>query len=195
MGKKLVSWAVNLLCAAAILLSLAVGWTAISTPKGEAPSIGGWTMLTVLTGSMEPALPQLSLLLVRETPAEEIGPGDIITFYARIAGQDGLINTHRVVEVVEEAGGRAFRTQGDANQTSDPVLVTEEALIGRVVFHSYALGVAVSALRTPPVFLALVLVPLLVIIFASVRRIVRLGREEVARAERELKEGGHDNEG
>ncbi len=194
MGKKLLSIAVNVLCVAAIILSLAAGWAAISTPKGKAPSLLGCSMLTVLTGSMEPALPQNSLILVRETAPSQIRAGDIITFYTSIAGYSGVINTHRVVEVTQENGAPAFYTQGDANPMPDAEPVRSSQLIGRVFFCSLPLGMAVSFLRQPVVFLLLILVPLLLIIFRSALQLVRMGKEEVRRAQQELEEARHEQE-
>lgn len=194
MAKKIFSWCVNLLCAGAILLSLLAGWTAVTTPKGRAPSLFGCTMLTVLTGSMEPTLPEQSLILVRETDPGDVRAGDIITFYASIAGYDGVINTHRVVEVAGEPGALSFRTKGDANAVEDGDPVPESRLIGRVFFHSYPLGVVVSFLRRPYVFLLCILAPLCLVILRSILQLVRLGREEVRRAEEELKEELHGPE-
>lgn len=194
MGKKLLSAFVNLLCLAAILLSLAAGWTAISTPKGQAPALFGYSMLTVLTGSMEPTLPQNSLILVREISPTQIRAGDIITFYTSIAGYSGVINTHRVVEITEEGGRLAFRTQGDANPLEDSALVPGSQVIGTVFFCSLPLGVAVSFLRQPVVFLLLILVPLLLIILRSALGLIRMGKEEVRRAQRELEEARHEQE-
>lgn len=188
MGRKLASAAVNALCAAAILFSLLAGWTVLTTPKGQAPKLFGYSMLTVLTGSMAPALPKRCLIIIRTTPPEEIQAGDIITFSATLAGYDGLLNTHRVVEVTEQDGRTAFRTKGDANTAPDAGTVTADRLVGKVVFHSMALGYVVSFLRTPAVFLALVLIPLAILIIRSVLNLVRLARQEVSEARRELEE-------
>lgn len=194
MGKKLLSILVDLFCVAAILFSLLAGWTVLTTPRGQAPRIFGCSVLTVLTGSMEPALPELSLILVRETPAQDIRAGDVITFYTTLAGQDGVLNTHRVTEVVRDGGGLSFRTKGDANSLADPTPVPSARVLGRVVWHSAALGVAVSLLRRPYVFLPLVLIPLFLLILRSLLRIWRLAKAEIDRAEQELKEEqGHDH--
>lgn len=192
MAKKLVPAAVNLLCAAAILVSLLAGWAAITTPRGKVPALFGMSMLTVLTGSMAPTLPERSLILVRATPAEEIRVGDVITFYTSIAGHDGVVNTHRVVEVTRQDGVSAFRTQGDANALEDPTPVPADRLVGRVFFHSLALGIAVSFLRRPYVFFLAILIPLLAVIVRSVLQLVRLGKEEVRRAQEELEEARHE---
>lgn len=194
MGKKLLSGLVNLLCLAAILLSLLAGWTAITTPKGKVPTLFGVSMLTVLTGSMAPALPESSLILVRETAPAQIRAGDMITFYTSIAGYSGVVNTHRVTEVVELEGGPAFRTQGDANAVEDSETVSGSQVVGRVFFSSLALGMVVSFLRRPIVFFLMILIPLLLVVARSILQLVRLGKEEVRKAERELEEARHDQD-
>lgn len=194
MGKKIISISINTLCLAAIALSLLAGWTAITTPKGKVPSLFGVSMLTVLTGSMEPALPEKSLILVRETAPAQIRVGDIITFYTSIAGYDGVVNTHRVTEVTRSEGELAFHTQGDANALEDSKVVAESQLVGRVFFHSLILGVIVSFLREPIVFFLIILIPLLLVVVRSILQLVRLGKEEVRKAEQELEEARHEQD-
>lgn len=194
MGKKIVAILVNALCVAAILLSLLAGWTAITTPKGQVPSLFGFSMLTVLTGSMEPTLPESSLILVRQTDPSQIREGDIITFYTSIAGYDGVVNTHRVTEVTSDEGSIAFRTQGDANPLVDSSLVHGEQVVGSVFFHSLILGVIVSFLRKPFVFFLIILIPLLLVVVRSILQLVRLGKEEVHKAEQELEEARHEQD-
>lgn len=192
MAKKLLAAAVNTLCAAAILVSLLAGWTAITTPKGKVPALFGLSMLTVLTGSMAPALPENSLILVRLTPPQQIKVGDVITFYTDIAGYNGVVNTHRVVGITAQDGAAAFRTRGDANALEDTSLVPADRLVGRVFFHSLALGIVVSFLRRPYVFFLVILIPLLAVAVRSLLQLVRLGKEEVRRAQEELEEARHD---
>lgn len=192
MAKKLLAAAVNTLCAAAILVSLLAGWTAVTTPKGKVPALFGLSMLTVLTGSMAPALPENSLILVRLTPPQQIKVGDVITFYTDIAGHNGVVNTHRVVGITAQDGAAAFRTRGDANALEDTSLVPADRLVGRVFFHSLALGIVVSFLRRPYVFFLVILIPLLAVAVRSLLQLVHLGKEEVRRAQEELEEARHD---
>lgn len=194
MGKKILSVLINALCVVAILFSLLAGFTAITTPKGKVPALFGVSMLTVLTGSMAPALPEGSLILVRETAPAQIRVGDIITFYTSIAGYDGVVNTHRVTAVSERDGALSFRTQGDANPLEDNSAVSAEQVVGRVFFQSLLLGIIVSFLRQPVVFLLIILVPLLVVVIRSILQLVRLGKEEVRRAAEELEEARHEQD-
>lgn len=191
MKQRVLTAVVNVICVIAILLSLAVGWTVISTPRGQAPKLFGLSFMRVLTGSMEPTIPENSLVVVRTADPASVKEDDVISFYAQV-GSSQIINTHRVVEVIEQNGQTTFRTQGDANAASDPSLVSDQNLVGRVVFHSHILGVIVTFLCKPYIFLPLVLIPLMIIIFTYGRRIVRLARREIAEAARELEEDGSD---
>lgn len=194
MGKKLLTVLVNALCVLAILVSLLAAWTVLTTPRGKAPQVLGWSMLTVLTGSMEPTLPEGSLIFVHAVPTGDLRPGDVITFYTTLAGYDGVLNTHRITEVVNESGALSFLTKGDANPIGDVQPVDAGQVLGRVALCSPGLGAIVSLLRRPYVFLPVVLLPLLLLIARSALRLWRLGREEVARAQRELEEEqNHDH--
>ncbi len=83
------------------------------------PAIVGGMPLTILTGSMSPGLPPGTLIVVKPTPVEEIGVGDIITFQLE-SGKPALV-THRVIaRVTGTASGEIrFVTQGDANELPD----------------------------------------------------------------------------
>lgn len=85
---------------------------------GLGPRTGAFRTLTVLTGSMEPAIPAGSVVVVRPLPTTEIRVGDVLTFTAPVDGDP--VVTHRVIEVVEAGRRPVIRTQGDANQSPDP---------------------------------------------------------------------------
>ena len=94
---------------------------------------------------------------------------------------------------IEQRGdNHLFITRGDANQIEDPIPVTQDLLVGRVVFVSAALGVLVSLLTNPLVFGLLILLPLLILLIANLVRTVRLSarlaREEEEKAIREALE-------
>lgn len=96
-----------------ILAALAVITVAVLIPR-----IGGATPYTILTGSMQPAMPPGTLVISKPTPVGDIGVGTVIT-YQLASGQPQVV-THRVVAVGEDRHGEPiFRTQGDANPTPD----------------------------------------------------------------------------
>jgi signal peptidase len=126
------------------VLVLMVVSALIYSAQGRRGGLMGVSVYTVLTGSMQRALPQGSLLVVTRTDPEDIRVGDDITFYP---GGDAAV-THRVVEVLEDyEGERAFRTQGTENPSPDGNPVKAPQVAGRVLFHIPWLGAALYWLR------------------------------------------------
>jgi signal peptidase len=119
------------------------------------PRVLHWDMQVVLSGSMEPAMPVGSVVLVRPVDPEAVAVGDIITF--RQQGSPDFV-THRVVEVLDEES-LSFRTKGDANEEPDTSLVPADALRGRVWATIPYLGYVAQHARQPWGFLLFVGVP------------------------------------
>ena len=107
-----------------IVVPLAVLLRATFTPAGEVPTIGGYGILRTLTGSMEPAIPVHSLVVVQQADPAELQVGDIITFEATEGTLDGALNTHRIVQIDEGSAGPVFHTKGDANAVEDAQTVS-----------------------------------------------------------------------
>lgn len=97
------------------------------------PRLLGFEVYNVISGSMTPAIPQGSMLLVKPAPGEEIQPGDVIAFE-----RDGTVVAHRVTSIQRDE--RTFTTKGDANSQEDFLPVPFEELVGRVERHIPVLG-------------------------------------------------------
>ena len=85
-------------------------------------------MYTVISGSMEPAIPTGSLVYVRYEEPDTIVKDDVIAFYSNNA--DGSIITHRVVSNSPAMG--QFITKGDANEEKDMNPIPYNNYIGKV---------------------------------------------------------------
>ena len=110
------------------------------------PRAFGLREYTVVSASMEPALPVGSLLFVEEAAPETLEPGEIVAF---ASGTDpDTVITHRLTENREE--DRELVTRGDANEREDLSPVPYDRVIGRVARSVPGIGTAVSALRTVP---------------------------------------------
>ena len=93
------------------------------------PRIGGATPYAVLTGSMRPAMPPGTLVVVRPVDPGDIHVGSVITFQPR--PDDPSVVTHRVVAIGFDGAGRpAYRTQGDANEAPDAAMVRPLQVVG-----------------------------------------------------------------
>lgn len=107
----------------------------------------GWHTVMLASGSMSPAYPAGSLLLVRDAPARDIRVGDVVT----VARPHRLPITHRVVAIEPGGGvlpGRVVTLQGDANAEPDPQPYDIDAA-GIVVAGIPWGGQALAVLRSP----------------------------------------------
>ncbi len=181
---KYVLRVVNVLAAVVIALALVVLLRTVFTPAGEVPSLGSYSFMRTLTGSMEPAIPVHSFIVTEEVDPSSLQAGDIITFRATESSMEGALNTHRITSVYEENGQLMFHTKGDANAVEDAAPVAAVNVVGRVVFVSAALGTVVSLFSNPLVFFPLIILPLVVLMVFEIAKLVK-STKEVACAEEE----------
>jgi len=116
----------------------------------------GWQLMSVQTGSMSPTYSVGSLLVVGQIDAAAVQPGMAIAF--EDPSQPGHLVTHRV-ERLAPGEALAFITHGDANATADPLPVPARLVRGRVLWSVTYLGGLMDWLQWPRSFIALVLVP------------------------------------
>jgi len=133
--------------------------------------VGADYALTVLSGSMEPAIGTGSVVFVAETPIEQIQESDVITY--RDDG-DNLV-THRVVEKHEAQTSVRFVTKGDANDNRDPEPVYRNDVVGVVLFSIPLLGYVISFGNTTAGYVALVLVPVMLFVFNEIWELWKAG--------------------
>lgn len=181
---KYVLRVVNVLAAVVIALALVVLLRTVFTPAGEVPSLGNYSFMRTLTGSMEPAIPVHSFIVTEAVDSESLQVGDIITFRSTESKLEGALNTHRITSVYEEGGQLMFHTKGDANAVEDSEPVSSINVVGKVVFISAALGTVVSLFSNPLVFFPFVVVPLVLLLGFELVKLVK-STKEVARAEDE----------
>ena len=99
------------------------------------PRAFGISTYTVMTGSMEPAMPVGSMVYAKATDPQLLAEGDIIVFYD---GRNEIPVTHRVVENQRDEG--QLITKGDANSSNDISPIPYHNVIGKVVLHLPFLG-------------------------------------------------------
>lgn len=110
------------------------------------PRVFGFHIYTVISGSMEPAIPIGSLLYIQKLPPEDMKEKDVIAYYGG-HGQSAII-THRVVENRVLMG--EFVTKGDANAAEDMEPVPYDDFIGKVRLTIPKVGVAAQAFFSTP---------------------------------------------
>lgn len=124
--KKIVNVALTCLL---VLLALLIVISVYSKISGK--SLLPYTVLWVLTDSMEDAIPARSYILVKNVSAKDVEVNDVITFRSRDAAIAGSLNTHRVVEIIGDH--EEFVTKGDNNAVSDSTTVLAEDVVAKYV--------------------------------------------------------------
>ena len=191
--KKVVTGLINAVSTLIIVVAVVMLVTVIMTRSGSTPSVFGFSFFRVLTGSMEPAIPIDSMVVVQKRDPETIREGDVITFYSSDPSLGGAVNTHRVSRVLKENGTLAFETKGDANYIPDKYETQAEDVIGVVIFSSYYLGKGLRLVSNPLIFLPLVLLPLLIMMITNLVQTARLS--ESVHHQRELEGQAQDETG
>ena len=140
-------WTVRLV---ATVAALALGLLAVG------PHVLDYRTMTMLTGSMAPAIDPGDVTIVTPLPVSDITVGMVIAYHIPI--DDHHLVSHRVVAVDRAADGSiTVQTKGDANAAIDPwqaILQGDTAYQVRAVIPD--LGHAIQALRTPVISQALV---------------------------------------
>ncbi len=113
----------------------------------------------IVTGSMEPDIPTGSFVLVEKMDASDLQIGDVIMFHSDDPDvPEGMPVSHAITQINSiDNGTRSFTTKGTANAIEDTYPVREEAVIGKVVWHSMALGSVVAFSQQTYIYPVLIL--------------------------------------
>lgn len=103
-----------------------------------APTSFGITPLLVETGSMEPEIRAGSVVVSKKTKISQLKKGNVISFYED--SEKNYVVTHRISDINRSGDDVLIETKGDANNTADSNLISQDMIIGKVVFESYLLG-------------------------------------------------------
>lgn len=142
-----------------IIIAMVFGAFLLKSGSGGRPTmIAGFSAFTVLTSSMEDVYPKGSLIITRSVDAKDLKVGDDITY---MVSETSSI-THRIIGITEnfqDTGERAFETKGVMNPNPDKDPVAASNVVGRVIFHSKALGSMAAFVKSNwPLLLFLVVV-------------------------------------
>lgn len=169
-------------CLFVVLQSLSKGYV----------EIGGSSVFRVVTGSMEPHIPVGALLVSRQADIDQIQEDDIVCFRSKEPGLQGMIITHRVVRVLTAPDGSPMlQTQGDSNLVVDVHYVTDDNLIGRVIWHTgdeSVMAGMIQFLTGDFGFLACVVLPVILVAVWIFRDAAKSLRKEILRVEQQLEQ-------
>lgn len=149
-----------------LVVLIAIGGLLVATLF---PIEGNIQVKIVQSGSMEPAIRTGSIVLIK--PSNSYFKGDIVTF-----GEDTkntVPTTHRIVEEEIVEGTFFFTTKGDANEDPDTNKLSQDDIIGRVLFSFPYMGFVLDFARKPVGFALLIGIPVLVIVVDELSKILK----------------------
>ena len=137
----------------------------------EVPSFGGYCPFIVLTDSMADTINGGDLVIDKVvTDASVIQKGDIISFFDPASHEKSIV-THRVVEIVSDSDGIAFRTQGDANNAADDDVVPAKNVVGLYSAKISGAGNVIMFMQSTPGLIVCIALPIfLLIAYDYIRR-------------------------
>jgi len=166
----------NILGNAVLIVLIAIG---ILIAFSMVPIRGNYQVMSVMSGSMEPAIPVGSLIVVK--PSANYQVGDVITFLPMNAKTKKENITHRIFAINETNGEKLVETKGDANENPDEETITENKIIGKHLFTVALLGYILTYIKTLPGLIFIILIPSVIIVYEEMRKI---GNEARAALER-----------
>lgn len=113
--------------------------------RGEETSILGYKPVIIISGSMEPEYMTNCMALVKNCGIDDIEIGDVAVF-----NYGNLKVSHRVIDIIEDAKGKYLITKGDANDRADDICVTDDMLVGKIVWHTNKVVPIVSYFMISP---------------------------------------------
>lgn len=139
-----------------VFLVIVLLMTLYSRTTGNTPSLFGYSMLRVSTGSMEPELEVHDVILVQQVDGATVKEKEIITYNGTSGEMAGRLVTHRVVKAPYQVDGETYLvTRGDANTSDDPVIKASQ-VEGRFVTKVTFMKVMFDFFATPWGLLALI---------------------------------------
>ncbi len=130
---------------------------------------GSYKLLSVQSGSMEPAISRGSVVITK--PSDVYRAGDVITF--RDSENYKYLVTHRISVIENLKEEKLFITKGDANEEADRERVNEKLVVGKVIWSLPFIGHVVSFAKTRVGLILLVVIPTTIIVYSEALAIKR----------------------
>lgn len=169
----------------------------VNTFNRDDRTIFGYKAYIVLSDSMKGKFESGDLVLSKaidinkpkdQKVLKSLKAGDIISFTSQNTDSYGQTVTHKIREVRETDGVRAFVTYGIATDTNDEALVTEAYVQGKYAGRIPNLGKFFNYLRTTPGYILFILIPFVLLIAYQGINCVSLFRQYKAQEMEQLRQ-------
>ena len=179
------------LSALIFIFGLVVFVSVLNASAGKVPTVFGFSVLQVQTGSMVPEYEIGTVVVAKKVDVNELEVGDVISFYSMDQDISGDVNTHRIVKIEYGGDDNApyFTTKGDNNSEVDAQKVWPSQIVGKVVYNLGTVsGSFISVFQNPKVIFFVIILPLIFITFGEAVNLVSM----IAESKSQKKEDGDD---
>lgn len=152
-----------------------VGITSIDNEKSL--SLFGYQAYIITSDSMKPEINSGDVVVIKQCNEEELSTDDIITFE-----KNGKINTHRIINIINENGKVEYITKGDNNSIEDQERIEFSNVRGKMTIKIPYLGNVIMFLQNQMIILIMVLILLLLLLY----KVIIDERKENRRRKREI---------
>ena len=124
----------------------------------KVPSIFGYRALTVMSNSMQPIFSAGDIIVIKNNQEPKVN--DIITY----KHPDGILVSHRVIQIVKKNGKAFYKTKGDNNNVNDHILVPGQDILGIEKMIIPKAGFAAKFVSSPIGIFIFVILPILALL-------------------------------
>lgn len=176
--KKIGGAIVDLIIVALVLLSIIISISSITAKANNGvPDLFGYSPFSVQTNSMKPTLQEGDYILVEKCDAEALKVGDVVTYFTIING-NRVVNTHRIVDVINDGNMLQYQTQGDNKETNpepDEALLAPGDVIGLYSGTKIPkMGAVIDYLSTQMGFFLVILLPVLLFTLYQIFNLIKV---------------------
>lgn len=176
-----------------VILIIILMFISVIKLSGQTPTIFGYQLYTIITGSMEPEIEVGDVILSKVMNTNtELKVGDIITYEGDTGDYEGKIITHEIIEIDENTG--LITPKGIANTMADAV-IEKEQVISVMVCKVEVLTIIYSMLSNNIIFFMIIIMPLVTLLIYEIIELVHIvisDRQE--RNYEEKQDGGQEKE-
>lgn len=174
---KIINVIIDIVVILVLIVSIFIVTLSLTSKSSGVPNILGVAPLSVQSNSMEDTFSTGDLILAEVTndPEETYEVGDIVTFPILINGES-VLNTHRIVEVIDDDSITYYRTQGDNKDTNpepDTDLQSASTIVAKYTGTKIpGIGNVLTFIRTQLGFFLCVLLPMIIFFVYEAIRVV-----------------------
>lgn len=155
----------------ALVIILIVSVIFIQRVSNNKVTLGGYSVFTVVTGSMIPVYEVGDMILAVSVDCDSLKVGDDVVYMGEEDSYKDKIVTHRIVDIENSDGKLIFHTKGVNNSYEDP-LVRKEQIYGKVLYRFKILSFLSKIVNNVYGFYFIVFIPFAIMVFMEIMDVI-----------------------